>query len=128
MPIGNQHRPVSTMTTDSNGNWWNGVILVDGDGVPAGNTPPVGAENFVGGQAAVTDASAVEVVASRVGRVSVVVHNIGTDEVYLGDATVTASTGLPLLAGESLPLPTQAAIYAICNTSETATVGYAEVY
>ncbi len=56
---------------------------------------------------------------------TVIVYNEGTDTVYLGGADVTATTGIPLAAESKIAWTTEQRsddLYAICDTSETATV------
>jgi hypothetical protein len=54
-------------------------------------------------------------------RRALVVHNAGSVDVFLGDSTVTVSTGLPLAAGEKIAFDIQGnpnvEVYAICATS-----------
>lgn len=66
---------------------------------------------------------------ARPTRTRAVVKNIDSSIiVYVGEAdTVTASTGMPLLAGESISLFTTAAVYAIA-ASGTPTVALLEEY
>ena len=54
-------------------------------------------------------------------RRALVVHNAGSVDVFLGDSTVTVSTGLPLAAGEKIAFDIQGnpnvEVYAVCATS-----------
>lgn len=61
-------------------------------------------------------------------RYSLIIRNLDTtNTVYLGAASVTASTGFPLKAGETITLDrNDAAIYGICDTGLTAIVAYFE--
>ena len=48
-----------------------------------------------------TSATAIPTTAA-VGRISIGIHNIGINTIYLGDSTVTAVNGFPLEPGEKL--------------------------
>ena len=82
------------------------------------------------GQVGMTQTAAVIKAAPATGhyRYSIVIRNLDTaNTVYLGEASVTSGTGLPLKAGEGISLDrNMAAIYGICGTGLTATVAYFE--
>jgi hypothetical protein len=61
-------------------------------------------------------------------RYSILIRNMdAANTVYVGGSTVTATTGFPLKAGESMTLDRNfAAVYGICGTGLTATVAYIE--
>ena len=63
------------------------------------------------------------------GRCALEIVNNTTATVYLGDSTVTASTGLPVKAGESRYLPvTRSAAKTLYITGENGTVTLAEYF
>lgn len=59
--------------------------------------------------------TATPIVAARAGRDTVIIENSGTTAVYLGNSTVTTSTGLllPGVLGASISLETTDAVYGI---------------
>jgi hypothetical protein len=67
--------------------------------------------------------------AARADRRAVTIEDLGSTDVYIGDANVTTGNGilLPGGAGSSITIPTTAAIYGIVGTG-TQTVGVAETY
>jgi hypothetical protein len=79
-------------------------------------------------QVSVTNANTL-IVASRSTRSGVLITNLGTTDVYIGNTGVTTSTGTLLLGtkGTALFIPTTAAIYGIV-ASGTQSVCYLEVY
>lgn len=85
-----------------------------------------GADTFAATQNALST-TAEAIFAARPTRHRAVVKNTDVSiTVYVGEAdTVTSSTGMPLLAGESIQLFTTAAIYAIA-ASGTPTVALVE--
>lgn len=50
-----------------------------------------------------------------------VLTNTGTSTLFLGQSGVTAATGLPLLAGQSIQVDYNSAIYAVCGVDEIVT-------
>lgn len=77
-------------------------------------------------QVAVTDA-AVMVVARRPGRRVVTVKNSDDDnDMFVGNETVTATTGLRLKPGESIQISSNESLYAICANGVTATASILE--
>lgn len=63
-------------------------------------------------------------------RKAIMIRNWSSDNyIYIGDASVTSSTGFPLLPKESLPfdITAGALIYGICETGKTAEVRYLEI-
>lgn len=87
---------------------------------------PLGAPNFLTSQNALSG-TAEEIFDARPTRTRAVVKNAdGSVTVYVGSMSdVTSSTGIRLLAGESIALYTSAAIYAIA-ASGTPTVDLLE--
>lgn len=87
-----------------------------------------GAASFSATQNALST-NAEAIFAARATRTRAVVKNIDSSiTVYVGEAgTVTSSTGMSLLAGESISLFTTAAVYAIA-ASGTPTVALLEEY
>lgn len=76
------------------------------------------------GQVTVTS-SATQIKAALSTRAAILVTNAGTATVYLGDASVTTSTGFPLAAGATVGLPQATVLYGIvASTSQV--VGYLE--
>lgn len=73
-------------------------------------------------QVTITTTSTVIVAASS-GRKGILIVNQGENPCYIGTGTVTANTGVLLNPGESLPLPTDSAVYGI-TTSGTTIIGY----
>ena len=67
---------------------------------------------FKTAQATVATAATL-IVAARAGRDTVIIENSGTTAVYIGDSTVTTSTGLllPGVLGASVALETTDAVY-----------------
>lgn len=96
-------------------------------GVPmAGGTQP-GAANQANGQQALTT-SAAQVVAARATRRSVLIVNLSTTiTVYVGNTGVTSSTGIPVLPGAGVTIPSTTAQFAVAASS-TPSVAYLEVY
>jgi hypothetical protein len=70
--------------------------------------------NFATSQATV-GTTATLIVAQRTGRDTVVVENTGTTDVYIGNSTVSTTTGLllPGVIGASVALETTDAVYGI---------------
>ena len=88
---------------------------------------PAEATYINAGQFATSTTSA-EAVAYRAQRLRVIVKNADTAiTMYIGEGTVTASNGLPLLAGESVALKTTAAVNAIA-ASGTPVLAFLEEY
>ena len=89
------------------------------------NTNTVTSSSVSTGQVSV-GTTATLVVASNTNRKSVIIRNQGTTDAYIGDSTVTTTTGLLIKAGDAITLDrTTAAIYAIV-ASGTTTFGYLE--
>lgn len=89
----------------------------------------VGARNWAAvGATTLNDSSAVEVFAARNGRVTATIKNRDASiNVFLGaDDTVTTSSGVRLEAGQSLPINTQGAIYAIAASGAPVVDGWEE--
>jgi len=78
------------------------------------------------GQVSVTAGSAALIVPSLVAGGQIMVTNSGSKSCYLGDASVTSSTGVLLVANWAQPIvvgPNEP-IYAICAGSDSTTVSY----
>jgi hypothetical protein len=95
------------------------------------NNHPVGSNALAASQAAIGTASA-QIVAARAGaagtgRIAVTLYNFGSATVFYGNSGVTATTGMPLPAGASATINTQAAIYGIA-ASGTQTIGIMETF
>jgi hypothetical protein len=74
-------------------------------------------------------ATSTQLVAARTGRGAVTFQNLGTVDVYLGPAGVTAATGflLPGVIGASVTIPTSAAVFGVASTG-TQDVAVLETY
>lgn len=70
-------------------------------------------------------ATATQILAANTSRAAILVTNNGSQIIYLGDASVTTSTGFPLAAGSTVGLPQTSALYGIVASS-TATAGFLE--
>lgn len=58
----------------------------------------------------------------------IMIRNIGSNEVYLGNSSaVTTSTGFKLEVDEVITLPSRQEIFGICSAAETTTVCYWEI-
>lgn len=57
---------------------------------------------------------------AETGRLSLQIHNIGTETIYIGDANVTAAAGFPLAAGDdaSFDIADGVDVYAITSSGE----------
>lgn len=97
-------------------------------GSSGGGVLEVGSPSFATNQTVVST-SATLLIEARNGRRGVLITNLSTKDVWIGNDTVTNSTGALLLGtrGTALFVPTQSAIYAIVD-SATATVGIMETY
>lgn len=87
-----------------------------------------GATAIATGQASCTSTLGTAKVAARDTRKRLVMYNVGPNDVFVGPTGITVSTGLILNPGTSCTLYTTAALFALCNTSETATLHYVEEY
>ena len=92
---------------------------------------PVGASALATAQASL-GTTASSIVAARTGgsgtgRIAATLYNTGAVTVFVGNAGVTTSAGIPVPAGASLTLKTTAALYGI-TASSTATVGVVETF
>lgn len=86
-----------------------------------------GAPHIANGQVA-TSVTSAELIAARKGRGRVIVKNLDASiTVYIGTGTVATTTGMPLLAGESIALLTAAAINGR-SASGTPSIAYIEEY
>ena len=87
-----------------------------------------GSQNFATTQVTLAT-SATLILAARANRIAVTIETLGTSASYIGGVTVTTSTGVPLLAvaGASITIPTQAAVYGVVG-SGTQVVGAFETY
>lgn len=102
-----------------------------------GSTDPAGLQQVNAYEVATSGAaantalatSAAEEIAARVNRREVIIKNIdSTITTYVGfDSNLTTSNGMELLAGESISLKTNAAIYGIA-ASGTPAWRYVELY
>ena len=95
------------------------------------NNNSVGSAAFAASQASIGTAAA-QIVAARTGaagtgRIAVTLYNAGSATVYFGTSGVTTSTGMPLPAGATATITTQAAIYGIA-ASGTQTIGVMESF
>jgi len=95
------------------------------------NNNPVGSGGFATSQASIGTAAA-QIVAARTGvagtgRIAATLYNAGSATVYFGASGVTTTTGMPLPAGASATVNTQAAIYGIA-ASGTQTIGIMETF
>ena len=95
------------------------------------NNNPVGSGALATGQASI-GTTAAQIVAARAGaagagRIAVTLYNAGSATVYFGASGVATTTGMPLPAGASATIDTQAAIYGIA-ASGTQTIGVMETF
>ena len=95
------------------------------------NNSPVGSAAFAASQASIGTA-ATQIVAARAGaagtgRIAVTLYNAGSATIYFGASGVTTTTGMPLPAGASATINTQAAIYGIAANG-TQTIGVMETF
>jgi hypothetical protein len=87
-----------------------------------------GAAFFTPGQQVLNASTATLLMAARpTRRCALVTNSDATITIYVGNAGVTASTGQPIKAGNSLTMPITGAIYAIA-ASGTPTAGFSEAY
>lgn len=78
--------------------------------------------------ATATTSGGTQVLAAKDSRVRAVFKNIDASiTIYLGTGTVSASTGIPLLAGESIALYTRAAVKAL-SASGTPSLAIVDEY
>lgn len=97
--------------------------------LPGANGASSAAANFTPAQVSVTG-TATLIVAARTGRASVTILNTGATAIYLGPTSgVTTSNGmlLPGVAGASITLPYNGAVYGITTTGTQAVTEY-ELY
>jgi hypothetical protein len=95
------------------------------------NNSPVGSASFAASLASIGTAAA-QIVAARAGvagtgRIAATLYNAGSATDYFGASGVTTTTGMPLPAGASATINTQAAIYGIA-ASGTQTIGVMETF
>lgn len=105
------------------------AFAIQGDSqTGAGYFTELGAGLMTHAQITVADTETV-IVASRTGRKGVIITNLGTTDVWLGNTGVTTANGTLLLGtkGSAMFIPTTAAIYGIVG-SGTQAVSYLEVY
>jgi hypothetical protein len=77
---------------------------------------------------AATSTTSAQAIAARAGRRRLLIKNIDSSiTIYIGIGTVTSSTGMPLLAGESVALETNAAVNAL-SASGTPSLAYIEEF
>lgn len=82
-----------------------------------------GSNSFATAQVSVAT-SATQIVAARANRGSVKITNLGTNDVYIGVAGVTTTTGdlLPGTKGASIVVPTNAAVFGIAAAAQNVSV------
>lgn len=93
-----------------------------GDGVIVLNPEDHSINIGLGTQAIAVSTSAIPLPANPMeNRRALVVHNASTVTIYLGDSSVTISSGLPIAAGEKIAFDIQGnpnvEVYAVCATS-----------
>jgi hypothetical protein len=71
------------------------------------------------GQVSVTSSPTL-IVAQDAGTKSVSIENTGSNTIYIGDAAVATTTGLPLIQFAAVQLQTTNAIYAVATSTGTA--------
>ena len=110
------------------------TVLTDKDGYVLDSSTPIpvdpaesGTANYATGQIAVLSTVTAIVGVNATRRAVLVTNPDTTTTVYIGSAAVTTSTGQALLPGNSLSLPTTAAVYGR-TTGSTITVSFIEVY
>ena len=69
--------------------------------------------------------TATQIIAANTSRAALLVTNSGAATIFLGDASVTTSTGFPLAAGSTIGIPQTSALYGIVVTG-TQTAGFLE--
>lgn len=99
---------------------------IAGSGVHVQRVDELGSSTYAYGDANPTT-SATLIMAARDTRKVAQLYNDSTVTVYIGDASVTSSTGTPMEEGGSIDMPTTAAIYGI-TASGTGSVRYQEFY
>lgn len=84
---------------------------------------------FNTGQYTASATAPVALIAANQSRTGLLIVNIGTVDVYLGQVGVTTATGhlLPGTKGSSVSIPTRDAVYAITGAS-TSLISYVESY
>ena len=110
------------------------AVLTDSAGYVLGSSNPIpvdpsesGASFFDYQQVSVTNSATQLLSANTTRRAALVTNNDASTACFIGDASVTSSTGHKLAAGASLTIPFTGAIYAI-TASSTITVSASEVY
>lgn len=84
------------------------------------------ARTLVSSTAEVSSGERLEIVAANTSQIEVMVTNMGTEPVFLGDANVAWKRGLPLSAGSTATLKIQSALYAYAQASGTQTLAILE--
>ena len=104
------------------------IATQDRSGIQFQQVIETGSELFVVGRFTATTTSA-QAVAARANRKYVTVQSLitNTDTVDIGPSGVSAGSGFPLLPGDSIDLPTTAAIHADA-VSGSQVLAYAEFY
>lgn len=114
--------PISNVLTDKDG------YTIDSTNPLAVNPAESGAANFVTSQVTVSSASATQLLAARsTRRAALVTNNDSSINIYVGTATVTATTGHLIGPGLSASIPYVGAIYAIA-ASGSPNASASEVY
>ncbi len=114
--------PHSTVLTDANG-----YVLDSTNPIPV-NPAESGAAHFGYNQVTVSSSVATQIVGTNsTRRAVVIVNNDSSIAIYVGDASVTTSTGLKLAPGAALSAPLIGAIYAKA-ASGSPVASYLEAY
>lgn len=69
--------------------------------------------------------SATQIIAANTSRAALLVTNAGGATIYLGDASVTTSTGFPLASGSTIGVPQTSALYGVAAATGN-TAGFLE--
>ena len=82
---------------------------------------------IVNDQVAITTSAGV-IVASNANRKKLIIHNVGSDTIYIGDdGSITSSNAFPILSGETFEINDYTgAIQGICAAAESSTAAYIE--
>ena len=82
---------------------------------------------IVNDQVAITTSAGV-IVASNANRKKLIIHNVGSDTIYIGDdGSITSSNAFPILSGETFEINDYTGIIkGICASGETSTAAYIE--
>lgn len=127
--------PFKSVRIENRGATANEITIVSATGdmydarlvLPADLTAFTGAaRTLVSSTAEIDSGERLEIVAANTDQLEVIVTNMGTEPVFLGDANVAWKRGLPLDAGSTATLKIQSALYAYAQASGTQTLSILE--